>query len=505
MNIANFLVRTAVTFPDHAALAHGKEIVATYRQFADQVAALAYGLRHSKGLQKGDRVALIMKNHPQYWVSVFAVWHAGLVAVPVNAKLHISEFAYILENSEARLCIATPELASTLAPLGSDTPVLDITDPDYAALCAGPALPLEDAAPNDLAWLFYTSGTTGKPKGAMLSHRNILSCTTSYFSDVTPINPGDAVIHAAPQTHGSGIYGIPLVAKAGIQVTPESGGFDPAETLDLIAHYPNSCFFFAPTMIHRLIGSNAFAGANTENIKLIVYGGGPMYEADIRRALDAIGPKFCQIYGQGEAPMTITVLTQWELSENHNHPRRAERLASVGTERTDVEVRIVDEEGRPCSPGTVGEIIVRGDVVMLGYWKNEEATRDTVRDGWLYTGDMGCFDEDGFVTLKDRSKDLIISGGTNIYPREIEEVLLTHPKIDEVSVVGRRHPDWGEEAVAFLVLAKGASVDPQTLDAFCNEHMARFKRPKEYFMLEALPKNNYGKVLKTDLRKRLEN
>ncbi len=503
MNIANILSRTARTFASLPALAHGTEIVADYRQFDNSAAALAGALRGKYNLQKGDRVALIMKNHPQYWIALFAVWRAGLVAVPVNAKLHITEFQYILENSESRLCITTPELGDQLANIKNAPPILNISDPEYPALLNHAPLALTESAPDDLAWLFYTSGTTGKPKGAMISHRNLLCAITSYFSDVTSINPGDAVIHSAPQTHGSGLYGLPLIAKGGIQVTPLSGGFDPIETVELIEHYPGSCFFFAPTMIHRLVNSGALAGRDTSNLKLIVYGGGPMYEADIRTALDAIGPKFCQIYGQGEAPMTITVLSQWELAQNSDHPRRSERLASVGVERTDVEVRIVDENGENTPMGEVGEIIVRGDVVMLGYWQNETATQETIRDGWLHTGDMGCIDQDGFITLKDRSKDLIISGGTNIYPREIEEVLLTHPSIDEVSIVGRPHPEWGEEVVAFIAFKAGKAVDARELDQFCIDHMARFKRPKEYIFKTELPKNNYGKILKTELRQEL--
>jgi len=503
MNIANLLNRTARTFPDLPALAHGTEVTATYQEFAEQSAAIAGALVGQYGLKKGDRVALIMKNHPQYWVALFGIWHAGLVAVPVNAKLHPTEFDYILENSGTSLGFITEDLTDTLKNLKSKTPLIDVSSVKFNELKAYEPVSLVDVRPDDLAWIFYTSGTTGKPKGAMLSHRNLLSCTLSYFADVTQINPGDAVIHAAPQTHGSGIYGLPLIAKGGIQVTPLSGGFDPAETLALINHYPNSCFFFAPTMIHRLIGSDAFIGADTSNIKMIVYGGGPMYEADIRKALSAIGPKFCQIYGQGEAPMTISGLSQRELA-NVDHPQRSQRLASVGTERTDVEIRIVSEEGLPCSIGDVGEITVRGDVVMLGYWKNQQATSDTIKEGWLYTGDVGCLDEDGFLTLKDRSKDLIISGGTNIYPREIEEILLTHPTVEEVSVIGRHHADWGEEVVAFVVLSSDEATNAKILDAFCIEHMARFKRPKEYFFVSNLPKNNYGKVLKTDLRARLD-
>jgi len=508
MNIANLLQRTARTYPDLPALAYGKDITATYQQFEEQSAALAGALRGEMGLQAGDRVALIMKNHPEYWIALFAVWRAGLVAVPVNAKLHVNEFRYILENSDSRVCFATAELGDQLAPLIDELPdlerILSIFGEDYQDLKLGPALPLQSVKPDDLAWLFYTSGTTGKPKGAMISHRNLLVATLSYFADITSLNPGDAVIHAAPQTHGSGLYGLPLIAKAGIQVTPISGGFDPAETLELIAHYPNSCFFFAPTMVHRLIASPAFATADTSNLKLIVYGGGPMYEADIRRAIEAIGPKFAQIYGQGEAPMTITGLSR-SLIENAAHPRRSEILASVGTERTDVEVQIFDEDDDPLPTGEIGEIVVRGDVVMLGYWKNQEATEATLRGGWLHTGDMGCFDTDGFLTLKDRSKDMIISGGTNIYPREIEEALLTYPFVEEVSVVGRPHSDWGEEVVAFVVSTNSMQIEPRELDGHCIEHIARFKRPKEYFFVKELPKNNYGKVLKTELRERLEN
>ncbi|MBE7635833.1 AMP-binding protein [Sneathiella sp. P13V-1] len=504
MNIANLLVRTAQSHAGQPALAHGTETVATYREFANKAASLGAGLMQQYGLQKGDRVALIMKNHPEYWISLFAVWHAGLTAVPVNAKLHISEFTYILENSGAKLAIATPELAKELTEGQDLAPVLSISDANYADLKNAAPIPMVDMAPDDLAWLFYTSGTTGKPKGAMLSHRNLLCAILSYFADVSSHEPGDCIIHAAPQTHGSGLYGLPLIAKGGIQVTPLSGGFEPAETLELIAHHKNCCFFFAPTMVHRLIGAEEFKSADTSNIKLIVYGGGPMYEADIRKALDAIGPKFCQIYGQGEAPMTITVLTQHELATGGDHPNRSERLASVGVERTDVEVCIRREDGTPCDLDEIGEITVRGDVVMLGYWQNEEATNNTLKDGWLWTGDMGAKDQDGFITLKDRSKDLIISGGTNIYPREIEEVLLTHPDVAEVSVIGRHHADWGEEVIAFVV-PNGDVPSIETLDAHCLEHMARFKRPKEYFIRESLPKNNYGKVLKTELRKEFEN
>ena len=336
-----------------------------------------------------------------------------------------------------------------------------------------------------------------------LTHRNLVSQTMNYFCDVDAIGERDCIIHSAPMSHASGCYALPHVARGAAQVIPESGGFHPEEIIDLLDTHAGASFFFAPTMIVRLLESPRIGSANLDHLKTIIYGGGPMYVEDTRRALDLLGPKLVQIYGQGEAPMTITGLAR-ELHLDTGHPRYLERLGSVGTARTDVEVRIVGPDDKPLPPGETGEVILRGDVVMKGYWNNPEATREALRGGWLHTGDLGAMDEDGFITLKDRSKDMIISGGTNIYPREIEEVLLRHPEVLEVSVVGRPHPEWGEEVVAFVVAATpGARVPEPELDALCLEHIARFKRPRDYRFIETLPKNNYGKVLKTELRARL--
>jgi long-chain acyl-CoA synthetase len=227
-----------------------------------------------------------------------------------------------------------------------------------------------------------------------------------------------------------------------------------------------------------------------------------MYLADIQRALRAMGPRFVQIYGQGETPMVATALSRQQIADA-THPRHLERLASVGTAQTPVQVRVADEGGRSLPPGAIGEVLVRGDSVMAGYWRNPEATAAALREGWLWTGDLGCLDVDGFLTLKDRSKDLLISGGSNIYPREVEEVLLTAPGVSEVAVVGAPDAEWGEVVVAFVVPRPGACPDAAALDAHCLELIARFKRPKRYVFVEALPKNNTGKVLKTELRARL--
>jgi long-chain acyl-CoA synthetase len=283
---------------------------------------------------------------------------------------------------------------------------------------------------------------------------------------------------------------------------PTSGGFEPDELLALGKHFRDVSLFAAPTMVKRLVNHAYEVGANGEGLRTIVYGGGPMYLTDIENAVAKLGPRFIQIYGQGESPMTITTLKR-ELVADRTHPRWRERLASVGTPHSCVEVRIAGEDGQPLPPGETGEVLARGTPVMLGYWNKPEANAATLRDGWLWTGDLGSLDEDGFLTLKDRSKDVIISGGSNIYPREVEDVLLTHPDVAEACVVGRPHSEWGEEVIAFVVARKGCQLDAAVLDHHCLEQIARFKRPKHYLFLDALPTNNYGKVLKMELRKRL--
>jgi acyl-CoA synthetase (AMP-forming)/AMP-acid ligase II len=503
MNVASLLTKAARTFAARPAVSLGTEPSLTYGTLARRVAQLAGALTHRFGLQPEDRVALAMRNSPEYVELLYAVWYAGLTAVPMNAKLHPREFAYILDHSRTRLCFATPDLVETVAPLTREVASLDAViatgDADYQALCAGEGMPMRDVAPEAVAWLFYTSGTTGRPKGAMLTHRNLLLMTLSYFADIDTITPYDCMIHAAPMSHGSGLYGLPHVAKAANQVIPVSGGFDTSEVVELIGAYQGVTCFFAPTMVTRLVNHPTATIRDTNHLKTLIYGGGPMYAEDLRRALDLIGPKLVQIYGQGEAPMTITALSK-ALHADTNHPCYVERLGSAGVARSDVEVRVVDTSDGDLPPGEIGEVVVRGDVVMRGYWNNPQASAETLRGGWLHTGDLGVFDEDGFLTLKDRSKDMIISGGSNIYPREIEEVLLRHPGVLEVSVVGRPHRDWGEEVVACVVLRPQATVTAAELDHLCLETIARYKRPRAYFFVDSLPKNNYGKVLKTLLR-----
>ena len=509
MNIAHWLDRSANTFPNRVALASGDGRVQTYREFARGAAAIANTLRNTFGCQPGDRIAIVSGNCAEYLVAAYGIWWAGCAAVPINAKLHAREVAFIVTDAGVRVAFVSPASQSELEngagefnepgkwPLSLH--LISLSSEPFAAICMGEPTTITPREPGDLAWLFYTSGTTGKPKGAMLSHRNLALMTFNYFTDVDGIDADDCILHAAPVSHGSGLYNFAHVLRGASQVFPASGGFDCAEIIALLHLHHGVTMFAAPTMVKRLTEHVLAHGGDTRNLKTIVYGGGPMYVADLKRALKVFGNKFVQIYGQGESPMTITALSKYHHADT-SHPRHDLRIASVGVAHSGILIRIGGENGVPVAPGETDEIFVKGDTVMSGYWNNPGATAETLKEGWLATGDLGALDEDGFLTLKDRSKDLIISGGSNIYPREVEEILLQHPAVAEVAVIGKASAEWGEVVVAFVVVRENFTTNKDELDHHCLTHIARFKRPKEYRFLDALPKNNNGKVLKTALR-----
>jgi len=497
MNLAGWVEKWGRADGARTAIALGGGIYSSYRQWAARSRLLAGNLRAL--CRPDDRVAIAMTNRPEFLEALFAIWHAGLVAVPMNAKLHSDELGYIVGHAEAALILASPDLAGDIAPHGR---TIVTGSAEWRRLSQGDGIDVVPRRPDDLAWLFYTSGTTGRPKGAMLTHRNLMAMSLAYLSDIEPVGAGDAKLHAAPLSHGSGLYALPFVAMGASNVVPESGSFDADEIAALLAAHGNVSFFAAPTMVSRLVNHSGFAGADHRGLRTIVYGGGPMHVEILLQAMDLLGPKFAQIYGQGEAPMTITSLSK-ALHAERSRPRWREIMGSVGLPRSNVEVRIADAEDAELPTGEIGEVLARGDVVMPGYWRDEAASVQTLRGGWLHTGDVGAFDAEGFLTLKDRSKDLIISGGSNIYPREVEEVLLRHPGVLEVAVIGRAHPDWGEEVVACVVARPERRLSAADLDTLCLNAIARFKRPRDYVFLDALPKNNYGKVLKTELRRQL--
>jgi long-chain acyl-CoA synthetase len=495
VNLALWLHRAGLRHGDRPALGLGARAFRRYDEVAGRAAKLAATLQQKFGLQPGERVAIAAKNCPDYVELMFGIWHAGLAAVPANAKLHGRELGYILQHSGARVCFASDGLDAEIAPHAPPTleRLIAIGSRDYEALFSADPIAPWPCHGDDLAWLFYTSGTTGRPKGAMLTHRVLAAASLAYASEVDAIAPGNPLLHAAPMSHGSGLYMMAHVARLGVNVVPESSAFEAEEVMHLIDAWPGTSMFAAPTMVKRLV--ECAAPCNPDHIRTIIWGGAPMYVADALDAIDRFGPRFAQIYGQGESPMTITTLSRQEIADR-DHPRWADRLASAGRPFACVEVMVADGADRALATGKAGEVLCRGDVVMPGYWANPQASAATLRGGWLHTGDVGAFDAEGYLTLKDRSKDVIISGGSNIYPREVEEILLEHASVREVSVIGRPDPEWGEVVVAYVV----GDADRAELDALCLNGIARFKRPKDYVFVSALPKNNYGKILKTELR-----
>lgn len=500
MNIANWLHAAAQCWPERPALFEGARQVADYQGFAARVRGLAHELTHQHGVEPGDRVALFMKNCCEYLELMYAVWWVGAVAVPINCKLHRSEAGWIVDNAQARVLFTDD--GQVFAP--HELACRELAGRSRTTLDADDLQPIPYSCNADhLAWLFYTSGTTGRSKGVMLSHGNLAAMSLCYPLDVDAVSARDAVVYAAPMSHGAGLYNFIHVRCGARHVVPESRGFKADELFGLATRLGDVTLFAAPTMVKRMVEQARCTGYAGEGIKTIVYGGAPMYLADLQEALSTFGPRLVQIYGQGESPMTISALSR-ELIADRGRPDWSAIVSSVGRAHACVDVRVLDAQLHALPAGQPGQIAVRGPTVMHGYWRNEAATREALVDGWLLTGDIGYLDDHGYLTLTDRCKDVIISGGSNVYPREVEEVLALHPEVFEVCVVGEADAEWGESVVAFVVARDNQPLDERSLTAWFIGRMASFKKPKKYVFLAELPKNSYGKVLKTALRQWLQ-
>jgi len=489
LNLFALLDQATARHGDRGAVYLGERQLFTWNELRERVLRLATSIRAIEG--PCARIAVASENRQEIVELMFATWAAECVFVPINYKLHPREMEQILDDAGVSQVFASPKIGAALASV-TTVPIETVDSQAYSSrLACSPADPPRATDPAALAWLFYTSGTTGRSKGAMLSHRNLMAMTVAHLADFDAPDENCSLVHGAPMSHGSGLYIPPYVLRGARQVVPQSAAFEPDEFLDLCEHHPGCSAFLAPTMVARLVQTGRGC---PRNLRTVVYGGGPMYVDSLKEAMAAFGPVFVQLYGQGEAPMTITGL------------RRADHLGaddavlgSVGYARSGVDVAVLRDDGTPAAIDEIGEIVCRGDVVMSGYWNNPEATAATLQDGWLRTGDMGSFDDRGYLTLRDRSKDVVISGGSNIYPREVEEALIQHPGVTEACIVGAPDPEWGEVVVAFIV----GSASAAELDAHLLDRIARFKRPKRYKFVDEVPKNSYGKVLKRELRARL--
>jgi long-chain acyl-CoA synthetase len=509
VNAAAYLAKQARQRPDQVAIRHGEQSI-TYREFYAN--ALAFGgAMLDRGLVAGDRVAFVLANSPRVLETIYGCFAAGLIVVPVNARLHPREIAYIVGNSGARVLVHGPEYSDGIDARGDEFGGLDLRictgsaagAAEWSDVVAGGGSLGEPVAvdPEDASWLFYTSGTTGRPKGATWTHRTISIVAMNYLADVHNIEPGEVVLHAAPLSHGSGIIALPAVARGAEQLIFEPASFDPEALFaqierDRVAHIA----FLAPTQIVKMLERFEPGAHDLSSLRAVCYGGAPIHVEHLRAALAAFGPVFAQIFGQGEAPITITGLPAAEHAEllAADDPR----IGSAGRIRTDVEARVVDAEDNELAPGEAGEIVARGDIVMKGYWDDPEATAETLRNGWLHTGDIGTFDEGGYLFLLDRAKDMIISGGNNVYPREVEEVIHEHPAVAEVVVIGIPDDYWGEAVHAVVIRTEGAKLEADELIAFCGESLAGYKKPKAVDFVAELPVSAYGKILRREVRDR---
>lgn len=498
MNLATWLEKSAKNNPKKVAIYDGLKEYATYEELLIKVQTLAYSLSQ-KGIKKGDFVGIYSHNTPEYLEILYAIWWIGAVCVPINYKLHISEANWILKNANIALLFIDKEVKNLCVKQN-----IIINSSEYKEIFKSihPNLSAKKLQQNSLAWIFYTSGTTGRPKGAMLTHENLMATAFGYCIDVDIVKSKFNMLYAAPMSHGAGLYNHIFIRNGSSHIIPNSHGFSEEEIYQLSQKHNYLVMFAAPTMLKRLVAYAKSINWDGDGLQTIIYGGGPMYLTDINDAISQFGDKFVQIYGQGETPMSISVLKKEQIYDKNNKNWQS-RITSVGQSNAVVDIKIVDKNFKELNNNQIGEILVSGSSVMQGYLNDEEATNKALVDGWLKTGDLGYFDEDGFLNLTGRSKDVIISGGSNIYPREVEEVLLQHPFIKEVSVVGKKDEEWGEIVVAFISLDTNKKLSVKELDEWCKQEIASFKKPKIYKFLDELPKNSYGKILKTNLRQLL--
>ncbi len=510
LNLAYHLTRAARRLPDAPAILHG-DVERSYAWLDDRVGRLAGALR-GLGLEPGDRVGLIVETEPRSIECLLGPLRAGLAIVPVNHRLHPAEHAYMLADCGARAVLCSASRTDPLLGVRDRMPALEHVVAmdgagagapgvhDYEALVAA-AAPIADApVDNDtVSWIFYTSGTTGHPKGAVHTHRSLNAMVDAQIIDIWPNGPAERLAHVTPMSHAAGLLVFHHTAGGGAHVFPDFKRFEPESFYRMVERHKVTKASLVPTMIQRLLDGPWPVPFDVSSLQTVQYGGAPMYLEPLKRALDRFGPIFVNVYAQGEAPLACTVMPKAE----HVGPDAATRLGSVGRECHGVELAVVDADDRPVPAGEPGEIVVRGDLVMQGYWNAPEANAETLRNGWLHTGDIGYLDADGYLFITDRVKDMIIRGGTNIYPREIEEVLHRHPAVDKAAVFGVADPEWGERVVAAIVLRGGAQAGDDELAAWCRDSISAFKTPSAFHVVPELPTSGYGKILKREVRAQL--
>jgi long-chain acyl-CoA synthetase len=491
MNLASIVTESAAKVPDHPAIRLG-DAELSYAALDDLSARVAT-LLSEEGVEPGDRVGVMLPNVPQFPIAYYGVLRAGAVVVPMNVLLKRREIAFYLGDSGAKLLLAWHEFAEEARGGAEDagSELIEVEPESFAALLAGhePAPGLADTAEHDTAVILYTSGTTGKPKGAELTHANLLRNADVSSRTTSEIAAGDVVFGGLPLFHSFGqtvSMNASLMVGACLTLVPK---FDPGEALATIERDRVTHFYGVPTMYGALLHHPERERYDTSSLRTCITGGASMPVEVLRGFEQAFGAIVLEGYGLSEtSPVSSS-----------NHPDRERKPGSIGTPLEGVEMRVVDEDDNEVAQGEVGEIVIRGHNIMKGYWQRPDATAEAMRGGWFHSGDMARVDEEGYFYIVDRKKDLIIRGGYNVYPREVEEVLYEHPQIREAAVIGVPHDQWGEEIGAAVVLHEGEQLDPDEVSAYVKERIAAYKYPRLVWFLDELHKGPTGQILKREI------
>ena len=511
MNLSHFLRQNARRHGADPALIWGERSW-TWAEMDRRVDAMVVALSAS-GLGKGDRVLVQSRNCNQMFESMFACFRLGAVWVPANFRQSASEVAYLAAASGASAMICGAEFPEHEAAVTEQVPDLRLVisigqaafGVDYDALVAqhlGETMPVADVEYDDPCWFFFTSGTTGRPKGAVLTHGHMAFVINNHLCDLMPgTTNADASLLLAPLSHGAGVHQLTQVAHGVRTVMLAGDRFDPEEAWRLVARWRVTNMFTVPTIVKLLTEHDSVDRHDHSSLRYVIYAGAPMYREDQKYALRKLGPVLVQYFGLGEVTGNITVLPP-ALHTLEDGPDA--RIGTCGFERTGMQVQIQDDLGHELQPGETGEICVCGPAVFAGYYNNPDANAKAFRDGWFRTGDLGHLDQAGYLFITGRASDMYISGGSNVYPREIEEKLLTHPALAEVAIVGVPDRTWGEVGIAVCVCRPGASLDEAALLSWLEDKVSRYKLPKRVVFWDELPKSAYGKITKKIVREALE-
>ena len=510
MNLGTLLTQTACKYPHRPGFIQG-DTLCTWSQISARVDALAHYLK-AQGVRAGDRILVQLTNGLPLFESAWAVFKLGAVWVPVNYRLTPSEVAYIAQSSGATVMLTQTMFEAHVAAAQAQSPallqVIRVDQPEYEAIISTQmaAFAAVDVVYHHPLWLFFTSGSTGRPKAAVLTHGQMAFVVTNHLADLLPgLRQDDCSLVVAPLSHGAGIHAVVNVARGAASVLLPGESLDCAAAFEAIEKYRVTNLFTVPTILKRMVEDPAAKHFDHSSLKHVIYAGAPMYKADQQRALAALGPVIVQYFGLGEVTGNITVLR----SDEHMEDGGA-LLGSCGTARSGMEVAVLDARCQPVATGVQGEICTRGPAVFAGYWDNPQATEEAFRGGWFHTSDLGTMDARGFVTITGRTSDMYISGGSNVYPREVEEALLTSPDIAEAMVFGVPDAQWGELGVAVLVARNPMTVlTPDQVLSHLQPCLAKYKWPRTVVFWPSLPKSAYGKLVKKDIRaeylRRLEN